>query len=105
MFTLTNCTLIDGTGREPQKGASVVIEKNLISEVGIQVENLTGDTVVDLKGLVLMPGLIDLHVHCGGIVHLKEGEPNFVDMKSSNKYSDLRELSILAENWLANMTD
>ena len=94
MFILTNFTLIDGTGREPLTGINVVIDRNHITDVSTRVNIPAGVTVVDLKGLVLMPGLIDLHVHCGGIVHLKEGEPHFVDMKASNKYADTRELSI-----------
>jgi imidazolonepropionase-like amidohydrolase len=49
---------------------------------------------MDLKGYTILPGLIDLHVHCGGIVKLKEGEPNFVDMKDSNKYEEARKHSI-----------
>lgn len=94
MFILTNFTLIDGTGREPLTGVNVVIDRNHLTDVGTRVNIPAGATVVDLKGLVLMPGLMDLHVHCGGIVHLKEGEPHFVDMKASHKYADTRELSI-----------
>jgi imidazolonepropionase-like amidohydrolase len=94
MFVLSNAVLIDGTGREAVKKAAVLVEGNRITDAGTQVSYPKTAKVVDLKGLVIMPGLMDLHVHCGGIVHLKEGEPHFVDMKASNKYADTRELSI-----------
>ncbi len=94
MLVLINGTLIDGTGREPVNKATVVIEGNRITDVGTNVKYPEKATVVDLKGLVIMPGLMDLHVHCGGIVNLKPGKPNFVDMEVSWKYADTRELSI-----------
>jgi len=94
MFVFSNAVLIDGTGREAVKKAAVLVEGNRITDVGTQVSYPKTAKVIDLKGLVIMPGLMDLHVHCGGIVHLKEGEPHFVDMKASNKYADTRELSI-----------
>ena len=94
MFVLSNAVLIDGTGREAVEKAAVLVEGNRITDAGAQVSYPKTAKVVDLKGLVIMPGLMDLHVHCGGIVHLKKGEPHFVDMKASNKYADTRELSI-----------
>jgi imidazolonepropionase-like amidohydrolase len=94
MLVLTNARLIDGTGREAVDSASVVIEGERISYVGSDPEYGESATVVDLEGLVLMPGFIDLHVHCGGIVHLEEGEPNFVDRRASDDYAEARKHAI-----------
>jgi imidazolonepropionase-like amidohydrolase len=94
MLVLTNARLIDGTGRDAVEGASVVIEGRRISYVGTDPQYGESAAVVDLDGLVLMPGLIDLHVHCGGIVHLEEGEPNFVDREASDDYAEAREHAI-----------
>ena len=41
----------------------VLVRDGYIVEVG---ENLTGDDVIDLTGYILMPGLIDSHVHVAG---------------------------------------
>ncbi|RMF87622.1 MAG: amidohydrolase family protein [Nitrospinota bacterium] len=63
----TNSFLIDCTGREPQEGATVVVEGDTIRavEVGRRVTIPSGATVIDLRGKTLMPGLIDAHVHMG----------------------------------------
>lgn len=95
MLMLKNARLIDGTGRDVVDGASVVIEGKKITYVGTEEQPASSATVVDLDGLTLMPGLIDAHVHCGGIVHLVEGEPNFVDRNDSDDYSEARTHSIL----------
>lgn len=57
-------TLIDGTGNEPKKNMTIVVEKNKI----IAVENgysKTGsqDSVIDLKTKTVTPGWLDMHVH------------------------------------------
>lgn len=38
----------------------VLVEDGVIAAIG---KNLTGDTVIDLSGCTLMPGMIDAHVH------------------------------------------
>jgi len=60
--------LIDGTGAPPIEDAVVVIKGDAISEVGRagDVEAPGGAEVVDASGMVVMPGLIDAHVHFSG---------------------------------------
>ena len=94
MLVLENAMLIDGKNRLPKKGTKVVIDKNRIVDVSEHVSYPETAQILDLKGYTILPGLIDLHVHAGGIVKLKEGEPNFVDMKYSNKYEEARKHSI-----------
>ncbi|UCB43183.1 MAG: amidohydrolase family protein [Dehalococcoidales bacterium] len=68
MLVLTNGTLIDGTGKEPIEKAVVVIEANTIKSVGPEIAYPEGSPVIDLGGRVIMPGLIDCHLHLGGFV-------------------------------------
>jgi len=60
---LANCLLIDGSGRAPEPGMTVVVDGSHIVEVGDRREHEPGTHVVDLDGLTVMPGLIDCHIH------------------------------------------
>ena len=68
---LTNCTVIDGTGRAPVPNAFVAIEGDRIAQVG-QMSDLPADisdrNPLDLSGMAVLPGLMDMHVHLGQIV-------------------------------------
>lgn len=75
MLALINGTLIDGTGREPVEKATVVVDSNRIRCVGSGIGYPEGAIVIDLKGLTIMPGLIDCHLHLGGFVIDKPGRP------------------------------
>ena len=57
-----NGTLIDGTGITPSENASVVIEDNIIKEIG-QMDVPPGAIEIDAQGGCIMPGFIDTHVH------------------------------------------
>ncbi|HTX01069.1 MAG TPA: amidohydrolase family protein [Acidimicrobiales bacterium] len=60
-------TVIDGRGGAPLRETSVVTDGELITTVVSDAElppgELTGATVVDLRGHYLLPGLIDSHQH------------------------------------------
>lgn len=60
--------LIDGTGAPAIEDAVVVIKGNVIAAVGRggEVDVPEGADVIDASGMVLMPGLIDAHVHFSG---------------------------------------
>src|SRR5579883_153800 len=58
-----DATLIDGTGRDPVRRATIVIEENRIAAAGANVEAPREATVIDAAGMTVMPGLIDCHVH------------------------------------------
>jgi len=94
MLALKNATLINGKSKKPVKNATIVVDGNRIIDAGERVSYPQSAQVIDLKGYTVLPGLIDLHVHAGGIVKLVPGEPNFVDMKASDDYKDAREYSI-----------
>ncbi|MBK1658119.1 metal-dependent hydrolase family protein [Paracraurococcus ruber] len=60
---LANARIVDGSAPEPTAPQGVVIEGNRIREVGPGARAPAGATTIDLSGKVLMPGLIDCHVH------------------------------------------
>ncbi len=66
LTVFANAVLIDCTGADPVEGAAVVVEDDRIRDVvpGGRVGPLPGPvTTLDLKGMTLMPGLTDAHVH------------------------------------------
>lgn len=60
-----NAALVDGTSTEVREGFDLLVEDDRIKEISdqpIQTAN-AGCRSIDLAGAVLMPGLIDAHVH------------------------------------------
>ncbi len=66
MIAIRGVTLIDGTGRAPVPGVTVVIDGSRIRDVGTTVTAPAGATVIDGTGKFLIPGLIDAHIHLRG---------------------------------------
>lgn len=62
-----NTTIIAGTGEPPHAAADVLIEKGRIARIAPagSIRARRGTEVVNAEGRVLLPGLIDLHVHNG----------------------------------------
>ncbi len=73
-------TIIDGTGSTPFTG-DVRIDGERITEVG---PNLAADDdqVIDAAGLLVTPGLIDLHVHCYTTLGLFSVDPADIGLKT-----------------------
>ncbi len=59
-------TLIDGRAEVPRREVTIVVEGERIADVvpGYRPA-AAGETVLDLRQLMVLPGLIDLHVHFG----------------------------------------
>ena len=61
--------LIDGVGDTPVEHGMVVVEDSLLAYAGPErkevLERYGGAEIMDLKGMTLMPGMIDVHVHLG----------------------------------------
>jgi dihydroorotase len=68
-----NGQVYDGTGGEAQR-VDVRIAKGVIQEVGPDLPS-QGETIVDATGLLVCPGLIDLHVHVFSGVGLYSIDP------------------------------
>jgi imidazolonepropionase-like amidohydrolase len=62
---ILNCTLIDGTGREPIPGALILVRDGLIEYAGPAAGAAIpeGFQKIDLNGATLLPGFINAHVH------------------------------------------
>lgn len=58
----TNAHIVDGTHDKRPASVSVLVEGSIIREVSPNITSPKA-SVIDLKGLTLMPGLIDAHVH------------------------------------------
>lgn len=81
---IRGATLIDGTGGMPRGPVDIVIEGNrieAIESVGppkteIDEADRPGDATreIDASGMYVMPGLVDNHVHTGGVRKAPEAE-------------------------------
>ena len=68
---IENVTLIDGTGRPPVAGASVLIDGDRISRISRHEIDAPADTQhIDGTGKYLIPGLMDMHIHLQGSVKI-----------------------------------
>ncbi|MCA1585142.1 MAG: amidohydrolase [Acidobacteria bacterium] len=74
-LVIRGITVIDGTGAPPRGPMDIVVEQDRIREVAsvgfpkVPVGDrrpAKGTKEIDGTGMFLMPGFIDLHVHCGG---------------------------------------
>jgi imidazolonepropionase-like amidohydrolase len=74
VLALTNVRLIDGTGHDPIENMAIIIDGNRIKNVGLVTSYPDNTNVVDLRGLTVMPGLIDCHLHLGGLTVDKPGK-------------------------------
>ncbi|MEV6362229.1 amidohydrolase family protein [Nocardia asteroides] len=87
-YVLTNGLLIDGTGAPAVAGATVVISKGRIAAAGVGVQIPEGAEVVDVQGRAILPGLIDAHVHLGGLGF--GSRPAFAGREATEDYADPR---------------
>jgi enamidase len=103
VLALTNVRLIDGTGHDPIENMAIIIDGNRIKNVGLVTSYPDNTNVVDLRGLTVMPGLIDCHLHLGGLTVDKPGKAigkvSLKDMASfffdySRNYAHRRRLAI-----------
>lgn len=59
----TNATVFDGVNEKPMTNTSVLVEGNLIKEIGPNIKATKNIQVIDVEGRTLMPGLTDCHTH------------------------------------------
>ena len=63
VVALVGGTIIDGTGRPPLAGYTILIRGERIAAVGRKVKIPKGAAVLDVTGKTVIPGLIDMHGH------------------------------------------
>ncbi|MCM3172723.1 amidohydrolase family protein [Paenibacillus sp. MER 99-2] len=86
MIAFTGALLIDGQGGEPVADSVVLVDNGKIKEAGAKatVQIPEEAQIVDVTGKVIMPGLIDAHVHVHGAKNLNMAavalEPNELQM-------------------------
>jgi enamidase len=65
---------------------AIIIDGNRIKDIGLVTGYPDSTNVVDLRGLTVMPGLVDCHLHLGGLTRDQPGEAigkvSFIDMAS-----------------------
>ena len=54
--------IVDGTGEKPFYG-DIAIDRDMITEIGENLDASKARKVVDAKGLTVTPGFIDGHTH------------------------------------------
>ena len=62
---IKGATLIDGTNNSPMSDTDILLEGDLIRQIG-QLENVvlpSGAQIIEAQGKYVIPGLIDMHVH------------------------------------------
>jgi imidazolonepropionase-like amidohydrolase len=81
--------LIDGTGCEPVKDATVVLDQGIITRIEAKAAVTPGsdDVVIDVGGRTLMPGLIDAHTHLG--YHTRQPDVWTQELKESIELNTL----------------
>ena len=79
---LENVTVIDGTGAPARPGMSVVVAGERILAVGaadnVRGMSPPGAATVTASGQFLIPGLLDMHVHLGGLDAGTRAGPAFI---------------------------
>jgi imidazolonepropionase-like amidohydrolase len=78
-IAFTGATIYTATAEPPIENGLLIINNGTIEHVGPLVENFdrTNTDVIDLKGLVIIPGLVDTHSHLG--VWSRPGVPGNTD--------------------------
>ena len=59
----TNANILDVIGETTIKGGSVLVEDDIIKEVGTDIAVPEGAKVVELGGKTMLPGIFNCHVH------------------------------------------
>jgi imidazolonepropionase-like amidohydrolase len=77
MIVFTNARIFDGEGTRLVDGQSVFIKDGLIAEISDRPPNPGDGAAIDCTGLILMPGLIDAHVHAYAL------SPNLYDVREA----------------------
>jgi len=69
VIALKNAKVITMDGeKQVFERATIIVENNRITNIGVDIEVPSGTKVYDLEGHVVMPGMIDAHAHYGTLL-------------------------------------
>ena len=75
-YALTNGIILDGTcGMVPQRGRTIYISGGRIVDIADGSQLAAGYEPVNLNGKYVLPGLINMHVHCPPPASRKKSRP------------------------------
>lgn len=74
---LKNATLIDGTGSNVRRSASLLITDGRITQIGLNLKAPQGAEEIDLTGKFVIPGIINSHGHLGNTKGFIQDPKNF----------------------------
>jgi imidazolonepropionase-like amidohydrolase len=96
MKVLTGATLFDGIAGQTLENAVVIVENDRILAVGpaFSISLPPEAEVFDLQGLMLLPGLIDVHDHLG---HNDYDLMDRWELDAPNSYRNIRTAKVLEE--------
>ncbi len=88
-----NANLIDGTGNDIVEDISLLVEGNIIREIGKNIHTPLDAEIFDCKGKTIMPGLIDAHLHLGlvEIEVINLSRRNAPGLMAAKMFKNLRE--------------
>jgi imidazolonepropionase-like amidohydrolase len=96
---ILNASVLDVASETILRDRTIVIRGGLITEVldatavGVSSEPVEGESVIDVAGKIVMPGLIDGHVHVtaatADLAGLGEWSPNYVAAHASRLLKDM----------------
>lgn len=66
-LVIRHATLIDGNGGPPRGGVTLVVRDGTIAAIVDGDEDARADIAIDGRGLFVLPGLTDAHVHLSGM--------------------------------------
>lgn len=98
-IAITGGTLIDGSGRDPVRNATVLIEGERIAALGPAVAVPKNATVLDAAGRTVLPGIIDCHVH--GTYRARDMRQHLLNAPT---YNVLRSTAVLEETLACGVT-
>jgi imidazolonepropionase-like amidohydrolase len=63
VYAIKTNRLIDGIKNDPYNAVTILIDKNIIKNIGDKIEIPPGAILVDLSDKTVLPGFIDVHTH------------------------------------------
>jgi len=77
-LVLANGTIVDGTGATRQQGDIAIVGDRIVRISAAPIPRESATRVLDVRGLVVAPGFIDIHAHAGTAIATDRFAENFL---------------------------